>query len=97
MLQVRNFFKENKFSEEELISIARKMEYKRLEPGDKVYKFKEESDYAYFIIKGAYHAVCRKRLDDASQGFGHKGGADRRGAASSKVHWSTPGLLTHGF
>ena len=28
------------------------MEYKRLEPGDKVYKFKEESDYAYFIIKG---------------------------------------------
>jgi|LauGreDrversion4_2_1035121.scaffolds.fasta_scaffold346268_2 CRP-like cAMP-binding protein len=52
MLQVRNFFKENKFTEEELISIARKMEYKRLEPGDKVYRIKEESDYAYFIIKG---------------------------------------------
>jgi CRP-like cAMP-binding protein len=28
------------------------MEYKRLEPGDKVYKIKEESDYAYFIVKG---------------------------------------------
>ena len=28
------------------------MEYKRLEPGERVYKIKEESDYAYFIIKG---------------------------------------------
>jgi len=28
------------------------MEYKRLEPGDEVYRIKEASDYAYFIIKG---------------------------------------------
>lgn len=52
VLLARNFFKDNNFSEEELISIARKMEYKKLEPGDKVYRIKEESDYAYFILKG---------------------------------------------
>ena len=28
------------------------MEYRKLEPGDTVYRFKEEADYAYFIFKG---------------------------------------------
>lgn len=52
ILAARNFFKTQKFNLEELKYIARKMEYKKLEPGDIVYRFKEEADFAYFIFKG---------------------------------------------
>lgn len=52
ILAARNFFKTQKFNLEELKFIARKMEYRKLEPGDTVYRFKEEADYAYFIFKG---------------------------------------------
>lgn len=47
-----NFFKKQGLDHEELGSIARKLNYKKLEPGEIVYEIMQNADYAYFILKG---------------------------------------------
>ena len=52
LLSALQFFKKQGLNVQELGSIARKLLYKKLEPGEVVYKIEQEADYAYFIIKG---------------------------------------------